>query len=106
MSRREIAKRWSAEEARAVLGEFASSGLTLEEFARSQGLCSQRLRWWRKRLGGGHVVGAVLPVRVVQSAQKPVVAVEVALRSGHVMRVLGFDVESLQALIAALEGSC
>lgn len=44
--------RWSADEARQILDERATSGETLHAFAKGRGLVPQRLWWWQKRLGG------------------------------------------------------
>ena len=44
---------WTEEDARFVLDACASSGETLEAFARRMKLVPQRLQWWRKRLGPG-----------------------------------------------------
>ncbi len=43
--------RWSADEARQVLDEWAASGESLHAFAQGRGLVPQRLWWWQKRLG-------------------------------------------------------
>ena len=51
---------WTDEDARFVLDACASSGETLEGFARRMKLVPQRLQWWRKRLGPG--VGRGKPV--------------------------------------------
>ena len=44
-------QRWTATEARAALDAFAKSGLSGTAFAEQHGIDSQRLYWWRKRLG-------------------------------------------------------
>ena len=44
-------KQWTKAEARQTLAEWKKSGLSLETFAKQQGVGAQRLRWWRKRLG-------------------------------------------------------
>lgn len=44
--------RWSADEARQILDEWAMSGDSLHAFAQQRGLEAQRLRWWQKRLAG------------------------------------------------------
>lgn len=45
-------RRWTETEAREVVAELCSSGMTVEEFARRRGLDSQRLYRWRRRLAG------------------------------------------------------
>ena len=44
-------KRWTEDEAKAVLDEWKQSGLSGAEFARQHDLVPQRLYWWRERLG-------------------------------------------------------
>lgn len=39
------------DEAWQVLEEWRASGLPLATFARRRGLCAERVRWWRQRLG-------------------------------------------------------
>ena len=43
--------RWGADDARAVLQAWATSGESVAAFARRHGLVAQRLLWWRRRLG-------------------------------------------------------
>ena len=43
-------KRWTAKEASQVLRAWRASGMSLSAFARTQGLNTQRLLWWKKRL--------------------------------------------------------
>ena len=45
-------RRWTSEEAREALGELARSGMSTARFARTKGVSSQRIVYWRKRLGG------------------------------------------------------
>jgi hypothetical protein len=47
-------RQWTAAEARRVLKAWRASGLPLATFARRRGLCAERVRWWRQRLGDGH----------------------------------------------------
>ena len=47
-------RQWTAAEARRVLKAWRASGLPLATFARKRGLCAERVRWWRQRLGDGH----------------------------------------------------
>jgi hypothetical protein len=39
----------TAQDARALLAEWAASGATLAEFARGKGMHPQRLGWWKKK---------------------------------------------------------
>ena len=43
-------RQWTEEQARAALEEMSRSGLSPLEFARSKGVSTQRLAYWRKRL--------------------------------------------------------
>ncbi len=45
-------RRWTEAEAREVVADLRSSGLTVEQFARRRGLDPQRLYRWRRRLAG------------------------------------------------------
>jgi hypothetical protein len=44
-------RQWTTDEARRVVSAWRASGLPLATFARKRGLCAERVRWWRKRLG-------------------------------------------------------
>jgi len=44
-------RQWKADEARRVVEAWRASGLPLATFARKRGLCAERVRWWRQRLG-------------------------------------------------------
>ena len=44
-------RQWTAAEAKVVLDEWRTSGISLGTFARQQGLNDSRLRWWKTRLG-------------------------------------------------------
>jgi hypothetical protein len=44
-------QQWTADEARQVVQAWRASGLPLATFARQRGLCAERVRWWRQRLG-------------------------------------------------------
>lgn len=60
-SRAGQSKRWSREQAAAVLEEWKSSGLSLAAFARERGVVAQRLHWWRARLRGQSAPRAARP---------------------------------------------
>jgi transposase-like protein len=95
-------RRWSAEEASAALKRLDESGLSVREFAVRQGLNAQRLYRWRAQLG---TVSAVAPPAFVEIKPPTVVAIEVVLRSGHVVRLHdGFGEETLRRVVAALDG--
>jgi transposase-like protein len=98
-----VRRRWSADEAREVLAFVDSSGLSAGEFAARAGVEAQRLHRWRRALGGRGDTRAPAFVEI-----KPVAAasaIEVVLRSGHVLRVPdGFGEAALRRLVAVLEG--
>jgi hypothetical protein len=50
-ARRSGWRQWKVDEARRVVEAWRASGLPLATFARKRGLCAERVRWWRKRLG-------------------------------------------------------
>jgi hypothetical protein len=102
-------QRWSGKEAGAVLDRLDASGLTVAEFATRAKLDAWRLYRWRQKLGRTRVSRRVRrakqPTFVEIRATAPV-AVEVVLRSGHVLRVPdGFGEEQLRRLIAVLDHS-
>lgn len=107
---------WSEHEARAVIGAWRKSGVSIERFAESRGLVPQRIYWWRKKLEQptkapmkAEPSVALVPVQITK-ASPPVrqrgEPVMVMLRSGHVIKVgRGFDEEAFARAIAVLEGA-
>jgi transposase-like protein len=99
-------RRWTAQDAAAVLQVAAESGLPLWTFAERQGLDPHRLYRWRRQLGQSR---APEPMRfeevVVQRADGgDSHRLELVLRSGHVVRVGShFDADALRRLLAVLE---
>jgi transposase-like protein len=98
-------RRWSAEDARAVLAELDGSGLSVEEFAGGAGLDAKRLYRWRRRLrDAGHSLFVEVTARA-PSAQGRTDGFEVELDNGRRVRVpVGFDAGELRRLVEALEG--
>ncbi len=96
-------RRWTPAEARAALTAFTSSGLTITAFARREGLDVQRLRVWRRRLAVA--VPAPTSTSFVEVARRAGdTTVEIALRSGHVVRVpASVDAEALRRIVEVLE---
>lgn len=91
-------RRWNADDARAVLKQLDASGLSLGEFAAQHALDVKRLYRWRAELGSA----APAFVEIKPAASQ---AIEVALRSGHVVSVPdGFSEETLRRVVAVLEG--
>lgn len=93
-------RRWTPVEARAALAAFTSSGLTITAFARREGLDVQRLRVWRRRLA----LAAPAPSFVEVARGAGDTTVEIALRSGHVVRVpASVDAVALGRIVELLE---
>lgn len=70
-------------------------------FAARHGLDAQRLYRWRTQLGAASAVTAPAFVEIKRAASA---AIEVVLRSGHVLRVPdGFGEETLRRVVATLE---
>jgi transposase-like protein len=95
----ELKRRWSADEARAVLARLDSSRLTVREFAEREGLDRQRLYRWRTQLGS-----TTAPTFVEIAGPGRGGAIEVVLRSGHVLRVPSeFETETVRRLVEILD---
>ncbi len=95
-------RRWTAVEARAVLAAKESSGLSDSAFAAREGLDSQRLRVWRRKLGG---VPKSRPT-FVEVGPQLAERVEIVLRSGVILRVAeSIDSDRLHNIVAALDKS-
>src|ERR1700736_3993543 len=77
-------RQWTEDEARAALAELARSGESMAEFARSRGFSTQRVRYWRKRLGAIRAVAAFVPVRLPVAAPTTVAAAAIEIVSGGV----------------------
>jgi hypothetical protein len=96
-------RRWRAKEARAILKRLDASGLSVREFGARHGLETQRLYRWRAQLASS---GAVAGPPFVEIERSPGVAIEVVLRSGHVIRVPdGFGEDALRRVVAVLDGA-
>lgn len=96
---------WDEEAAHAALEAQEQSGLSRAEFAEREGFDVQRLYYWRRRLEGKPTT---TPAFVEVSAIRPAPSerIEIALRSGHVVRVpSGFDPATLRRVVAVLEES-
>jgi len=96
-------RRWRAKEARAILKHLEGSGLSVREFAARYGLETQRLYRWRAQLASR---GPAAAPPFVEIERSPGVAIEVVLRSGHVIRVRdGFGEDALRRVVAVLDGA-
>jgi transposase-like protein len=98
-------RQWTEAEARAALAELAESGESLASFARRKGVSSNRLLYWRQRVGETVVAPSFVRVRL-PAARPPsdgerveIVVDDVAVRVREEM-----DVGRLAALVRALAG--
>jgi transposase-like protein len=88
-------------EAKAVIRRLELSRLSVAQFASRENLDAQRLYLWRRKLRAGRRTTPGF----IEFKPTPAVAVEVVLRSGHVLRVPGgFDEEAVRRLVVLLEG--
>jgi transposase-like protein len=84
-------RRWSEGEARRVIAACEVSGESVAEFASPHGIDSQRLYWWRRRLGGSvcelspTTTAKFVPVTIREgSAATSVAAVVVTIDGVHI----------------------
>jgi transposase-like protein len=100
-----ISRRWTEDDARVVIAAQAASGLPVAAFAAREGIDPQRLYFWRRRVGEGPAATTVPPTFVEVRHAAGCERVEVALRSGRVIRVAeSIDPGVLRGLVNALEG--
>ncbi len=100
-------RRWSEADARIVVLAWQRSGKRVSEFARENGLSSQRLVRWSERMQGGSREGVGFhPVRLVGGERGGELgAIEVVLLDGKRVRVgAGFSSEELARVLEVLEG--
>ena len=99
---------WGEAEARVALGELAASGESAVQFARRAGFSSQRLRYWKKRLGTVSAPASFVAVRLPSSSRaRETIEIRVDGVAVHVREDL--DVAHVARLVAALEkraGGC
>jgi transposase-like protein len=113
-----IQPQWSASKAKRVLAAAERSGLSLEAFAREQGVTPQRLYWWRKRLreqreaATENKTTALVPTRPAMSFVELAVepeqraSIEIVLGNGRIVRVPpAFDDDTLSRVLAIVDGA-
>jgi hypothetical protein len=94
-------RRWTSAHARTVLDAQRASGLSMDAFAAKEGLNSQRLYFWKRRLATEP--NSPVPA-FVEVVPRMVGSVEVALRNGRILRVpVSIDARALRRLADALE---
>lgn len=92
---------WGEAEARVALGELAASGESAVQFARRAGFSSQRLRYWKKRLGAAAAPAAFVAVRL-PSAPRELDTIEIRVDGVAVHVREDLDVAHVARLVAAL----
>ena len=102
---------WSEADGRAALAAFEASGLTRAAFRRETGISTQRLKWWRQRLGAtSESIGRIefVPVEVAprtttgDDATMEIVLAKIRVRVGP-----GFEPGALRRLLEVLaEPAC
>jgi hypothetical protein len=94
---------WTEDEARSALAELARSGESVAVFAHSRGFSTQRVRYWKKRLGESPAVAAFVPVRwpvAAPTVSPPTIEI---VSGGITLRVReDLDVEHVARIVAAL----
>jgi len=103
---------WSEVDGRAALAAFEASGLTRTAFRRETGISTQRLKWWRQRLGA--TTGSIgkiefVPVEVAPraAAAGDATTMEIVLGEIRVRVGPGFEPDALRRLIDFLaEPAC
>ena len=99
------ARPWKIADARAALNAQAASGLSVGAFAQREGLDSDRLYRWRRRLAGERKARVTATPAVIEMRLSPRRAevVEIVLASGVTLRVTEtIDGSALARLVAAL----
>ena len=121
MGRKTRSKQWSASEAGRILDQADASGVSDAEFCRKLGVSSQRLSWWRLKLGRRRRKGSAKPSAApafveLQARAVPKVATRrpsrtadaifsIYLANGRSVDVPeSVDIEWLGRLLAVVEG--
>jgi transposase-like protein len=100
-----VARRWTAEQARAALQALESSGEPVTRFCARHGLDAHRVYGWRRRLKRGLVAAPTFVEIVAGETAREEGGFEVLLATGDRVRVPAvYDVASLGALVAILRG--
>ena len=96
-------RQWTEAEARAALAELAESGESQAGFARRKGVSSNRLVYWRRRVGAPPAVPSFVQVRLPAPGTAPDGArIEVVVGDVAVRVREDIDVGRLAALVRAL----
>ena len=98
-------RQWTESEARAALAELAESGESLASFARRRGVSSNRLLYWRRRVGDTPAaVTSFVRVRLRPSGAQSDARIEIVIDDVSVRVREDVEVGRLAALVRALAG--
>ena len=109
---RQMARRWTEDEGRAMVAAWRRSGASLAAFARQRGVQDMRLRYWVARLAelkeNGTPRVRFHPIRLIEASEGPrrrdEERIEVVLADGRSVRVpTGFAAEDLERVLQVLE---
>lgn len=108
-----LPKRWSETDASRVLEAYRHSGLSARAFAHAAQISLDRMYYWRNRLASDETSDdeplQLVQVTLTSPVPEPVSVqpLEVVLPSGCSVRVPdSFRTDTLQRLLAVLEGTC
>ena len=105
MSSRGRSRRWTPEQARAVLEKIERRGIPAKQFAEEQGIGVERLYRWKKRLAQRRAPRSTPPrfTEVTVRPSGPAAAIEIELGAGVHVRVSGETrVEDVVAILSRL----
>jgi transposase-like protein len=91
MSQRKRARRWTAEQAGALLRKIEQRGISVKQFAAERGIGVERLYRWKKRLAQRSASRSIEPSfsEVTIRPNVPTAAIEIELSGGVHLRVTG-----------------
>ena len=92
-------RHWSEAEARTQLAAFRRSGMTASAFARSHGVSTNRLEYWKKRLARDDADVTFVPVTLPASSS---VAIEITVGDVTVRVPDGLDPERVAQVVVAI----
>ena len=102
-------RRWTVDDAKEALAAHEQSGLTLRAFATREGLDTQRLERWRRRLATPAFEEATRPEVVADTPGEVAETVqrerfEIVLRGGRIVRVPeSFDTNAVLQLLELVD---
>ena len=97
---RRLWRQWTESEARAALDDLAASGESSAQFARRQGVSTQRLAYWRKRLAPTPAIPAFVSV-ALPVEMSPTAGPQIELVARGVTVRVREDLESAKLAVIA-----